>query len=185
MATTCRVGPCLRKVRAKGLCKKHEHQFREHGRPQDAESRKYEFWKRVDKSGGPDACWPWTGAPGGGGYGYIKLDGKGFQAHRVAWSYARGPITPGMELDHRCHDPLTCAGGETCPHRRCCNPKHLLPVTGRENSSNERSSRARVLIAKAQARDSCSKGHLYTPGNTRIDRRGWRVCRECERLTRG
>lgn len=183
--TTCRIGSCLRLARAKGLCKRHEHQIQAYGLHQDEGAKRHAFWRRVDRSGGATACWPWTGTVGGGGYGYIRLHGAGHQAHRVAWQYAVGPITPGMALDHRCHDPATCPGGEQCPHRRCCNPAHLLPVTGRENSSNDRSSRAQVLRAKAAARTACTRGHPYTPANTRVDRRGWRVCRTCERLTRG
>src|SRR5438874_974236 len=27
------------------------------------------FWSKVDKSGGPDACWPWTGCINAWGYG--------------------------------------------------------------------------------------------------------------------
>lgn len=35
--------------------------------------------------------------------------------------------------DHLCHDPEVCKLGDKCPHRSCCNWRHLEPVTNREN----------------------------------------------------
>lgn len=49
------------------------------------------FWTKVDKSGGPDACWPWT-AYRSGGYGRIGVKGHGsdaLTASRGFWPTAR------------------------------------------------------------------------------------------------
>lgn len=80
-----------------------------------------------------DTCWLWTGSLNKG-YGKVELGGGDVPAHR--WVYERlvGPIPDGLDLDHMCHneDP-TCAGGDTCPHRACVRPDHLLPSTRSDN----------------------------------------------------
>ncbi len=81
-----------------------------------------DFWARVDSSGGPDACWPWTGAVGSAGYGSVKVDGRTKGAHRVAYELARGAIPRTLVLMH------------TCDVRLCCNPAHLEPGTTQQNA---------------------------------------------------
>lgn len=72
------------------------------------------FWSRVDQSGGPDACWPWTAGRFNSGYGSFCFDGKDRGAHRVAWELVHGPIPPGMLVCHHCDNPP------------CCNPYRCL-----------------------------------------------------------
>ncbi len=87
------------------------------------------FWAKVDRSGGPDACWPFTGARSSTGYGTFEFGGTK-RAHRVAWMLAVGPIPEGLQLDHLCHnEDASCVVVSACVHRRCCNPTHLQPVT--------------------------------------------------------
>src|SRR5689334_7900007 len=45
-----------------------------------------EFWSRVDRSGGPTACWPWMGPRTKDGYGRFR----GRYAHRIALEAALG-----------------------------------------------------------------------------------------------
>lgn len=72
------------------------------------------FWGMVDQSGGPDACWPWTGYRDGSGYGLYFYEDRKQPAHRLARSFATGEGCPdGFEACHSCD----------CPP--CCNPKHL------------------------------------------------------------
>lgn len=77
-------------------------------------------------------CWVWQAGKFREGYGCFGFGGKAFRAHRVLWAWENGydPVRP---LDHLCHDPETCAGGWTCPHRACVNPEHLKEVTQRDN----------------------------------------------------
>lgn len=50
--------------------------------PESAEKR---FWRKVDKSGGPDACWPWLASTHPGGYGqFYDARNKPIYAHRFA-----------------------------------------------------------------------------------------------------
>ena len=77
----------------------------------------------IDKSGGPDACWPWTRALNKDGYGRFKTTASYYPiAHRVAYRNLAGELT--MERPfvlHRCDNPP------------CCNPAHLFLGTQAEN----------------------------------------------------
>jgi hypothetical protein len=53
------------------------------------------FWSKVDKSGGPAACWPWTAARSRGNYGdygAFAVDRRTRRAHRVAYELTHGAI---------------------------------------------------------------------------------------------
>jgi hypothetical protein len=135
---------------------------------------------KIDQSGGPDACWPFTGAKSGHGYGNFYLQGRILGAHKVAWLLMVGEVPEGFEVDHKCHneDP-ECKGGKTCPHRMCLNwERHLRLATHREND---------VAGVADRPRTHCKNNHEYTPENSYRwwdpGRKQWRIfCRACNRL---
>lgn len=95
------------------------------------------FEERVDRSGGPDACHPWTGTLSGG-YGRIGEGGRGCRilyTHRVAWELANGPIPDGLDVLHACDNPP------------CCNVRHLSLGTHADNMA-----------------DMAAKGRVRQPG---------------------
>lgn len=95
------------------------------------------LWEKIDRSGGPDACWPWT-ASTTHGYGRIMIDRVPELAHRKAYEAAVGPIPPGKHILHSCE--ARYAPGDF-GHRRCCNPAHLRPGNDYENAQDSRRTR--------------------------------------------
>jgi len=109
-------------------------------------------------------CWIWTGAPDRDGYGRIR--GRG--AHRVVWEHLVGPVPGGLVLDHR-HEERGCLT------RACCFPRHLQPVTPRENTL-----RGIGPSAVNARKDECDHGHPFDERNT-YRHRSRRDCRICGR----
>jgi len=133
------------------------------------------FWRRVDRRG-PDECWPWTGGKSKG-YGVTHMNSKPRGAHRVAYELTYGPI-PDETLDHLCHTrDESCGGGPSCPHRACCNPAHLEPVSRRENSLRGRGDRVSAKLALE--RTHCPQGHPYSEYAYRKPNGTIGHCRRC------
>ena len=77
-------------------------------------------------------CWLWDGAPGAGGYGTARHEGRNQKAHRVSWIAHRGPIPPGLKALHHCDTPP------------CVNPDHLFLGTQLDNIAD--------MVAKGRQR---------------------------------
>jgi hypothetical protein len=115
------------------------------------------------------------------GYGVFAPREKGKvnqAAHIFAWEELNGPVPPGMELDHTCHNADSdCPGGNGDPHRACVNPAHLEPVPHRTNML-----RGKTVPARNAAKTHCDNGHEFNEVNT-FWWRGSRKCRPCGRAT--
>jgi hypothetical protein len=83
------------------------------------------LWEKVDQSGGHDACWPYATVKEGKhaviGFDTGGQQWKGMGAHVLAYTLTNGPIAKGMVVRHTCDNP------------RCCNPRHLILGTYRQN----------------------------------------------------
>lgn len=97
------------------------------------------FWSKVDRSGGPDACWPWlAGCDRVAGYGVFWLNRRPVKAHKVALKLSGRPVPPGkLGLHH-------------CDNRPCCNPAHLYHGT-HKNNATDRSARGRANSPRGEA----------------------------------
>ncbi len=153
---------------AKGLCRPHYMRWHRTG-VAEAKPRDQVILDLVDRSGGDDACWPWTGHVNE--YGYGRFGKPARPAHQVVFEVMTGRAVEAESLDHECHNlDAVCQLGIQCPHRRCCNPRHVVE---RDKVSN--ASRA------ASTRGGCKKaGHPWTPENTSIIH-CYRRCRACHR----
>lgn len=121
---------------------------------------------RTDASG----CWLWTRSVSNEGYALMSWK-RGARTihtgHHAAYEAFIGTVPNGLELDHLCRV------------RSCVNPRHLEPVTHRENLM-----RSPVAIAAINAsKTHCSKGHPFSGDNVTLYRtRGGstaRACRAC------
>lgn len=133
------------------------------------ESVAFRFWRQVE-IGDLDVCWPWKGGrliptPNGRTrpYGKFSHHGRTKLAHRVAYMLTYGKIPGGYTIDHRCNVPW------------CCNPKHLIAATQRDNIR-----RGKGLGAINARKTHCKRGHEFTPENTGTQKNG-RYCVTCRR----
>lgn len=164
---TCSLDGCDRPHAARGMCSTHYGYWLHHGIPEPPEPRSFEerFWERVDRSGGPGACHPWTRAKTPRGYGAVTWHNRSQRAHRMAWIITYGPIPAGLNVLHRCDNPP------------CCNSAHLFLGTAADNNADMRA-KGRW---KRKPRTHCINGHEYVPGNTYWDSDGRRRCVSCRR----
>lgn len=99
-------------------------------------SDKCRFWYYVDIKE-PLVCWPWLHKfKTSNGYGRFKLkNNKSIIASKYAYQISFGDIPEGLEIRHKCDNPI------------CCNPHHLELGTRKDNMQDA-SKRKRIRNGK-------------------------------------
>lgn len=67
-------------------------------------------------------CWEWVGSPNFYGYGEIRISGKTYKAHRIAYQF--------FYEDDDIDDKVVM---HICDNPKCCNPLHLKLGTQLDN----------------------------------------------------
>jgi hypothetical protein len=130
-------------------------------------------------------CLLWRASLTVDGYGQLTFQGKTYRTHRIAYCFGHNVMNlpEGYELDHTCHT-VTCSGGATCLHRRCCELTHLEAVTPRVNNLRGRSP---DLVRARRLTTVCIHGHAKVGENLFIQMQGngWlrQRCRICWEAT--
>ena len=146
----------------------HYMRNRRHGSPLHATrmvirgSLEDRLFARVRKS---NPCWIWTGNVNAKGYGYLSRGSRHeghIQAHVASWVIRHGD-PGGLCVLHRCDNPP------------CVNPDHLFLGSLADNNQDM----AQKGRHWNQRKTHCPRGHEYTEANTRIQKKGGRVCLAC------
>lgn len=124
------------------------------------------FWSKVDRSGGPDACWMWIGGMGGSkGRGVPR-----FVLRHGVLVYAKA-LALASHDGQSCTQPKGMVVVDTCGNTMCCNPRHLTRMTraewqarrGRQGRSIRGSKHGRAKMDEMQAavlRDAMRSGRM-------------------------
>lgn len=114
---------CCNKHLAKGLCRTHYLRQYKHGRLTLVVQRGIPTVDKIllkcVRAG--NGCLIYTGKLTRKGYAHVRDGARMRFAHVVMYEAQNGPITVGLEIDHKCRN------------RACCEHSHLEPVTHAEN----------------------------------------------------
>jgi len=91
-------------------------------------------------------CFLWLGSLNTHGYAQMWANGTNRAVHRLYYEMEKGPVAPGLQLDHLCRI------------KSCINPAHLEPVTSLEN--------AWARGRRRPPSTHCPQGHEMTYENT-------------------
>lgn len=177
----CRCDGCAFPRRARGFCTMHYQRWKKYGDPNVIKPTRVpgdpwvRFWKyvKIDQVTG---CWLWTGAKFQLGYGAFRVNNMQWRVHVWTWEQTNGE-RPRYPKGHRLEGRVYPLDHFVCSTRHCANPRHVRPVTDRENVLRSNSIQALNL-----AKTHCIRGHEFNDENTGRDGRGNRYCRRCEKI---
>jgi hypothetical protein len=141
------------------------------------------FWEKVDRSGGPEACWPWLGATNKDGYGKFQVwvPETGKQRHVLAHRFALELLTcrqpPSVKAMHSCDNPICC---NSLSHLDWGTQKQNLQDAAKKSKTARGAQNGSGRLTASQIQDI--KNHVATGGPTETVARLFGVT---ERYVRG
>lgn len=116
--------------------------------PIDEAARK-RFWANINKGPHPKGCWLWQKS-NRRGYGRIKIKGRTYSTHRLAW-FLKTKTAPPNDL-FVCH---------RCDVKLCCRFDHLFLGTAQQNSADRdaKGRQAKGDWISAIRREHAARGH--------------------------
>jgi hypothetical protein len=115
-------------------------------------------------------CWLWENDISSG-YGYIRYQGKGQGAHRVAYQLFVGEIPDKLNVLHH------------CDVRCCVNPYHLYIGTDKQNVKDILNRHPERWGYVNRNKTHCKRWHEFTEENT-LYYGGQRHCKICKSQSR-
>lgn len=119
------------------------------------------FWERVEIKN-PEECWPWRLSRYSNGYGKASIKDRTRLAHRLSWEITNGKIPKGLNVCHRCDNPI------------CVNPNHLFLASQKDNIRDC----VRKIRQNNNKKTHCKQGHPYSSSNLLMVGK-WRRCKIC------
>lgn len=111
-------------------------------------------------------CWEYQAHRNTFGYIQVVVGQDRWMAHRLMYALMKGDLPPKLYV---CH---------TCDNRCCINPDHMFLGDHLANQQDKH----RKGRCPQKAKTHCPHGHPYTEENTYVCTRGFRACRECQRI---
>lgn len=121
--------------------------------------------KQVKLSYPTGGCWEWQGYIHPSGYGSLWSNPvkRSVKAHRFMYELLVKADIGDKVIDHLCRNTI------------CVNPRHLEPVTDRENVL-----RGEGITAQQAKQTACKNGHPFNQENTyTAPGKKWRDCKKC------
>lgn len=146
LVTTRHCEPCRVKKNAGDMARWRAGRATRPARPARPTQAEF-FWAKVDRTGGPSACWKWSSHVTNNGYGVLSGGYPERRAHRYSFFLARGPIPDDLQVLHRCDNPP------------CVNPDHLLLGTHGDNMA-DRQSKGRSLAGASHPRTKLTEAQV-------------------------
>lgn len=85
----------------------------------------HSVFTKLDMSGGPNACWPFTGALNNKGRPYYTVNQQKYLAYRLTYELLHGMGSlDGFIARH------------TCDNETCCNPRHIVKGDHQDNMND-------------------------------------------------
>lgn len=115
-------------------------------------------------------CLEWTGSLDKNGYGKLKVQGKQYYTHRIAYQLGYGLDPKELFVCHKCDNP------------KCVNPQHLFLGTHQDNMDDML--RKGRHTNQNKKKTHCKYGHEFTVENTKnyfnkSTNQNMRQCKKC------